>query len=87
MPAPETPGKTDETLSDAELAGQLGADIMARLELHQKQLDHIDTMVHELVQFVDEHRPLLARFTRWAAAGKGWRAWQNGSSPKKSASG
>lgn len=32
-----------------------------RLDLVQKQADHIDAQVHEIGQFIDEHRPALAR--------------------------
>ena len=32
-----------------------------RVEVLQRQADHIDTQVHEISQFIDEHRPALAR--------------------------
>lgn len=91
MPARETAGKAQETVSDQDLIRQLSDEMAtavatamaAELELHRKQLDHIDEMLHGLVAFVDQHRPLLDRFAKWSAAGKGWRAWQNGAAPRK----
>lgn len=96
MPPRETAGNGGETLSDDELSDQelihklaadvavaVRAEVAAELGLHRKQLDHIDEMLHGLVQFVDAHRPLLDRVARWGAAGKGWRAWQNDTAPRK----
>lgn len=67
----------------AEVAAALRAEFGAELELHRKQLDHIDEMLHGLVAFIDQHRPLLDRFAKWAAPAKGWRGWQNGAAHKK----
>ena len=39
----------------------------------RKQLDHVDSMIHELVQFVDEHRPALSRALAFLEPGKGIR--------------
>lgn len=88
MPPRKTPGEVQETLSDEQLAdlvaAKLAAEVTAALELHRKQLDHIDEMVHGLVAFIDQYRPLLERFAKWTGAGRGWRAWQNGAAtPKK----
>ena len=66
MPEPETAGHDTETLSDAEFRVRVC-----------RQLDHIDTMVHELTQVLAEHQPLIDRAARWMNTG--WRAWgQNG---------
>ena len=43
------------------------------LEMHAKELDHIDTMVHEIHQFIEEHRPALNRALGFLDAGKSWR--------------
>jgi len=42
-------------------------------ELDRKQLDHVDSMIHELVRFVDEHRPALSRALAFLEPGKGIR--------------
>jgi hypothetical protein len=86
MPARETAGEDRETLSDQDLikqlAAEVGAAVGAELELQRKQLDHLDEMLRGLVAFVDQHRPLLDRFAKWAGAGRGWRSW-NGAAPKQ----
>jgi ABC-type transporter Mla subunit MlaD len=35
------------------------ADLNARLDVLWKQLDHLDGMLHEVHQFIDEHKPAL----------------------------
>ncbi len=66
MPPPETTGHETETLSDAEFRERVC-----------KQLDHIDHMLHELTQVLNEHQPLLDRAAKYLNTG--WRAWgQNG---------
>jgi ABC-type transporter Mla subunit MlaD len=47
-----------------------------RVSLLQQQADHIDSQVHEIRQFIDEHRPALARGLALVNAGtklSGWR--------------
>jgi ABC-type transporter Mla subunit MlaD len=47
-----------------------------RVSLLQQQADHIDAQVHEIRQFIDEHRPALARGLALVNAGtklSGWR--------------
>ena len=67
MPPGETITDDTETLSDRELLLRLA-----------RQADHIDTMCHELIQFVDEHRPALTRALGLLDPSRGWRAWRNG---------
>ena len=54
------------------------------LEMHAKQLDHIDTMVHEVHQFIEEHRPALNRALNFLDAGKSMRGYLAGR-PRKGA--
>jgi ABC-type transporter Mla subunit MlaD len=47
-----------------------------RVDVLQRQADHIDSQVHEIRQFIDEHRPALARGLALVNAGtklSGWR--------------
>jgi hypothetical protein len=76
MPPRETSGNRHETLSDAEWRDNV-----------QKQLDHIDEMLHGLVQLVAEHRPAIDRALGFLEVGKGWQRWRNGSSAKTSGRG
>jgi hypothetical protein len=54
----------------------LGRDLAVRIDVLQRQADHIDVQVHEMRQFIDEHRPALARGLALVNAGSklsGWR--------------
>jgi hypothetical protein len=62
MPDDKTAGNEPETFSDD--AGFPAAALQAiadRLAIMDKQLIHIDGQVHEIGQFIAEHRPALAR--------------------------
>lgn len=58
----ETPNDELETLSDRELAERIC-----------RQLDHLDCMLHEVTQFLDEHKPALNRALGFLDAGRGMR--------------
>lgn len=47
----------------------LAAEIRREQDITRKQLDHIDTMCHETAQFIDEHRPALARALAFLSPG------------------
>jgi hypothetical protein len=83
-----TPNDGQGTLSDREfltmlatyvegIAASVDALADAR-EMDRKQLDHIDTMVHEITQFVDEHKPALNRALSFLEPGKSWRDYLKG---------
>ena len=74
----ETRQDQPETLSDRDFLIMFADKTDRILALHGQQLDHIDTMLHELHQFVEEHRPALARAMGLMDLGKGWRSWRNG---------
>jgi len=86
MPETETSNSGTETLSDREFLESL-ADRIAELtgmvalvlnlrEMDRKQLDHVDTMLHEVTQFIEENRPALAHATRLLDKAKKWKGWQ-----------
>ena len=52
------------------------AGLSDRLDLVQQQADHIDVQVHEIGQFIDEHRPALARGLALMSAGAKLGAWR-----------
>ena len=79
----ETAGNGAETLSDADFLRELAVrveamlDIMSgKLDAVQRQADHIDAQVHEIGQFIDEHRPALARGLALMSAGAKLGAWR-----------
>jgi hypothetical protein len=79
----KTAGNPQETLSDRDFLVQLAdriestlAFIGARLDAVEKQADHIDVQVHEIGQFIDEHRPALARGLALMSAGSKLGAWR-----------
>jgi hypothetical protein len=79
----KTAGNDVETLSDRDFLVQLAnrveaslAFIGARLDNLDKQADHIDVQVHEIGQFIDEHRPALARGLALMSAGTRLGAWR-----------
>ena len=55
----ETPNDELETLSDRELSERIC-----------RQLDHLDVMLHEVTQFLDEHKPALNRALGFLDAGR-----------------
>ena len=80
---PLTDNETGMTLSDRDFLLQLASQITNmieglsdRLELVQRQADHIDAQVHEIGQFIDEHRPALAKGL--ALMGGGLGGWIGG---------
>jgi hypothetical protein len=84
MPHTQTPNDSLETLSDQELITQLAekigggvdsviAELRAEQEITRKQLDHIDSMTHEILRFIEEHRPALNRALAFMEPGKGIR--------------
>ena len=79
----KTAGNPQETLSDRDFLMQLAnsitnmiAGLSDRLDLVQRQADHIDVQVHEIGQFIDEHRPALARGLALMSAGAKLGAWR-----------
>lgn len=85
MPDTETPNDNRETLSDREFAiHELTAarlagvetsigEVMARLDMQLKQLDHLDGMLHEVHQFIEEHKPALGRALSFLDPGRSMR--------------
>jgi hypothetical protein len=82
----KTAGNDVETLSDRDFLVQLaeGIDkILICLEGHgqdleriSQQADHLDVQVHEISQFIEEHRPALARGLALMSAGSKLGAWR-----------
>ena len=88
MPDTETPNDSRETLSyiyeslerlhmkmDPRLASietSIG-EVMARLDIQLKQLDHLDGMLHEVHQFIEEHKPALGRALGFLDPGRSMR--------------
>lgn len=58
MASPKTLNDEIAALSDRELIERLA-----------KQADHLDSMLHEVLQFIDQHRPLLERWAPLADPG------------------
>jgi hypothetical protein len=80
MPHTQTPNDQTETLSDREflegMAGRIEQAILLaeiRYEDARKQLDHLDDMTHQVLQFIEEHRPALNRALAFMEPGKGIR--------------
>jgi ABC-type transporter Mla subunit MlaD len=75
-------------ISDRDFLLTVAASVEALIEglsdrvgLLQQQADHIDSQVHEIRQFIDEHRPALARGLALVNAGtklSGWRGKRGG---------
>lgn len=79
----KTAGNQGETLSDRDFALSMATmvenmliGVSDRLDLVQKQADHIDAQVHEIGQFIEEHRPALARGLALMSAGSRLGAWR-----------
>jgi hypothetical protein len=79
----KTGGNDVETMSDRDFLLMLANSITNmieslsdRLELVQRQADHIDVQVHEISQFIEEHRPALARGLALMSAGTRLGAWR-----------
>ena len=89
----KTAGNPGETLSDREFLEQLAnrveatlAFIGARLNAVEKQAEHIDVQVHEIAQFIDEHRPALARGLALMGGGAKLGGWLGGKKARDQAS-
>jgi hypothetical protein len=54
----------------AELDGQA-----LELKLMRRQLDHLDDMLHEVLQFIADNRPALEQATNLLDTGRPMRAW------------
>lgn len=54
----------------ADLDGQA-----LELKLMRRQLDHLDEMLHEVLQFIADNRPALERATNLLDTGRPMRAW------------
>lgn len=55
------------------LAGRVEAVLAMhshQFSVQAKQLDHLDTMVHEVHQFIEEHRPALAKALAFLSPGR-----------------
>jgi hypothetical protein len=84
----KTAGNDAETLSDREFLVQLadGVDkILICLERHgqdleriSRQADHLDEQVHAIGQFIEEHRPALARGLALMGSGANLGKWFGG---------
>ena len=82
----KTAGNDVETLSGRDFLVQLadGIDkILICLDRHgqdleriSQQADHLNVQVHEIGQFIDEHRPALARGLALMSAGAKLGAWR-----------
>jgi DNA repair protein RadC len=75
MPQTETTGNGIETLSDRELLEILlaKADALAgMIAALQDSIDHTDTGVHGIQQLIDQHMPLLKRWTDPGSAVRGF---------------
>jgi hypothetical protein len=63
--SPIKPGVTETgTLSDREFLELLSRKIAVLIQLgeqHSAQLDHLDVLVHQVHQFIEEHKPAIAR--------------------------
>ncbi len=82
MPQEETLNHEPLTPNDREFLHQLAykidylsTEISARLDMHGKQLDHIDVMVHEIHQFIGEHKPALTKALTLLDPGRPMRDW------------
>lgn len=49
-----------------------------RLDLADKQLAHLDEQLHEIRQFIDEHKPALDKVLRFADPGRSVRDYMAG---------
>lgn len=58
---PLTANDRDFVLELARKTENLYEELSGRLDMHLKQLDHIDGMVHEIHQFITEHKPALTK--------------------------
>jgi hypothetical protein len=67
-PTPNPPVDLGDLAAELERQG-------AELGAMRLQLDHIDTMVHELLRFVADNRPALERATNLLDSGRPMRAW------------
>jgi len=72
-----------ETLSDEDFLLTLAknihvllVDLSVRVDMLDKKADHIDVQVHEISQFIEEHRPALARGLALMSAGTRLGAWR-----------
>ena len=81
----KTLNRDPHTLSDRELLEHIAhrvdeirvyaGDTAADIAIQRKQLDHLDVMVHEVHQFIEEHRPALAKALAFLDPGKSVRAF------------
>ncbi len=53
--------RLDEHLELTRKIIEMGTATADVLEMHAKQLDHIDVMIHEIHQFITEHKPALTK--------------------------
>lgn len=97
--APETTAETLNNypipLSDRELLDSVSqrvtdlsamvATVLDNQDRDRKQLDHVDTMAHEIIQFIDEHRPALAKALGFLAPGRTMLDYVKGHGKKKEA--
>ena len=89
--APIKPDVTETaTLSDREfllrLAQQtenLYTELSGRLDQQLRQLDHIDVQIHEVHQFIEEHKPSLARAVGLLDTGAKFQGFLTGKKGKK----
>lgn len=82
-PSVSTVNDDPSTLSDREylqrLAGMVSKVIsnteilLDKDEVRRKQLDHLDGMLHEVWQFVEEHKPALAKALAFLEPGRSLR--------------
>ena len=89
MPETETSNSGTETLSDREFMVRLSQQVedignelsafhagwLITSDTDRKRLDHLDVQVHEILQFIEEHRPALARATALLGKARTWKGW------------
>jgi hypothetical protein len=91
MPDVTTEEKQHNTLSNEDMLFlSLFADrldlvitpLTQRLDTMQAELDHIDEQVHEIHQFIADHKPALAKALSLLDPGKGVRSFLAGTKRK-----
>ena len=84
----KTSGNLAETLSDRDFLLALATSIDTLTRELTGRLDHMDDLLHdternvrEVREFIDEHRPALARGLALMGAGSRLGAWRKGKDP------
>lgn len=78
MDSMKTESNEEKTLSDTNLLYSLASqveEILRETREQGKQLGHLDLMVHEVHQFIQENRPHIARAVGFLDPGKSMRGY------------